>query len=39
MSRTEEILEGTLNPDGTLALDHEPQLPAGRVRMGGVMSD
>jgi hypothetical protein len=33
MNQTEELIEGTLNPDGTLTLDHEPQLPAGRVRV------
>src|SRR5438067_2374674 len=33
MSRVEELVEGTLNPDGTLALDQVPQLPPGRVRV------
>jgi hypothetical protein len=33
MSLAEEVLEGTLRPDGTLELDREPQLPAGRVRV------
>lgn len=26
-----EVLDGTLNPDGTLVLDHKPGLPPGRV--------
>ena len=33
MSLAEEVVDGTLRPDGTLALDREPQLPAGRVRV------
>ena len=31
MSLTETVLCGTLQPDGTLVLDHKPNLPAGRV--------
>jgi hypothetical protein len=33
MSLTEETIEGTLRPDGSLALDHDPHLPPGRVRV------
>lgn len=33
MSLVEEVVDGTLRPDGTLALDREPHLPAGRVRV------
>ncbi|HEV3257327.1 MAG TPA: hypothetical protein VG013_10640 [Gemmataceae bacterium] len=33
MSLTEETIDGTLQADGTLALDHAPQLPPGRVRV------
>jgi hypothetical protein len=33
MSLAEEVVDGTLRPDRTLALDREPQLPAGRVRV------
>lgn len=31
MSLTETVLEGTIQPDGTLVLDEKPNLPAGRV--------
>jgi hypothetical protein len=31
MSLTETVIEGTLQPDGTLVLDGKPNLPAGRV--------
>jgi len=31
MSLTETVVEGTLKPDGTLELDHKPNLPPGRV--------
>jgi hypothetical protein len=33
MSLTEAIVEGTLQPDGTLLLTEKPNLPAGRVRV------
>lgn len=33
MSLTETVIEGTLNPDGTLELDEKPNLPPGRVRV------
>jgi hypothetical protein len=33
MSLSEEVVDGTLRPDGTLALDREPHLPPGRVRI------
>jgi hypothetical protein len=33
MSLTEETIDGTLQADGTLALDHEPTLQPGRVRV------
>ena len=31
MNLTETVLEGTLQPDGTLVLDQKPTLPPGRV--------
>jgi hypothetical protein len=31
MSLIETVVEGTLQPDGTLVLDEKPNLPAGRV--------
>ena len=31
MSMAEEIIEGTIKPDGTLELDHQPGLTPGRV--------
>jgi hypothetical protein len=31
MSLRETVIEGTLKPDGTLELDHKPNLPPGRV--------
>jgi hypothetical protein len=31
MSLTEILVQGTLKPDGTLELDHKPDLPPGRV--------
>jgi hypothetical protein len=31
MSVTEIVVQGTLNPDGTLQLDEKPTLPPGRV--------
>jgi hypothetical protein len=31
MIATAEMLDGTLNPDGTIVLDHKPGLPPGRV--------
>jgi hypothetical protein len=31
MSLTEIVVEGTLNPDGTLELDQKPNLSPGRV--------
>lgn len=31
MSLTETVIEGTLQPDGTLVLDEKPNLPPGRV--------
>lgn len=31
MSQTEIVVQGTLNPDGTLELDQKPNLPPGRV--------
>ena len=31
MSRAEMVVEGTIEPDGTLVLDEQPNLPAGRV--------
>lgn len=33
MSITETVLEGTLNPDGTLILDEAPKFPPGRVKV------
>jgi hypothetical protein len=33
MSLTEVVLEGTLNPDGTLVLDEKPNLSPGRVKV------
>jgi hypothetical protein len=33
MSLTEALVDGTLNADGTLDLDAEPNLPPGRVRV------
>jgi hypothetical protein len=33
MSLTETVIEGTLQPDGTLVLDKKPNLPAGRVQV------
>ena len=33
MSLSVEVLEGTLNPDGSLELDSQPNLPPGRVRV------
>ena len=33
MSLVEEVLDGTPHPDGTLAMDREPHVPAGRVRV------
>jgi hypothetical protein len=31
MSRAETVIQGTIQPDGTLVLDEKPTLPAGRV--------
>jgi hypothetical protein len=31
MIRTETVIRGTIQPDGSLVLDHKPDLPAGRV--------
>ena len=31
MSQMETVIEGTIQPDGTLVLDEKPNLPAGRV--------
>jgi hypothetical protein len=31
MVRTETVIEGTIQPDGSLVLDEKPNLPAGRV--------
>jgi hypothetical protein len=31
MSLSETVIEGTIQPDGTLVLDEKPNLPAGRV--------
>ena len=31
MSLSENVIEGTLKPDGTLELDEKPSLPPGRV--------
>lgn len=33
MSLTETVLEGTIQPDGTLVLDEPTKLPAGRVQV------
>ena len=33
MSQTEIVVEGTLNADGTLHLDEQPKLSAGRVQV------
>jgi hypothetical protein len=33
MSFTEIVIEGTLNPDGTLDLDEKPNLSPGRVKV------
>jgi hypothetical protein len=33
MSLSEEVVDGTLHADGTLALDHGPAIPPGRVRV------
>src|ERR1700734_1267902 len=33
MSVTEVVVEGTLQPDGTLQLDHKPDLSPGRVKV------
>jgi hypothetical protein len=33
MSMTEIVVQGTLNPDGTLQLDQKPNLPPGRVTL------
>jgi hypothetical protein len=33
MSLTQDTIDGTLHGDGTLTLDREPHLPAGRVRV------
>lgn len=33
MSLHEVMIEGTLQPDGTLQLDSKPSLPPGRVRV------
>ncbi len=33
MSITEAVIRGTLKPDGTLELDHKPNLPPGRVQV------
>ena len=33
MSPTEEVIDATLEPDGTLRLSHQPQLPPGPVRV------
>ena len=30
---TQEVIQGTLKPDGTLELDDKPKLPAGRVQV------
>jgi hypothetical protein len=32
MSRTEIVVQGTLNPDGTLELDRKPNPSPGRAR-------
>ena len=33
MSVTETVIEGTIQPDGTLVLDEPTKLPAGRVQV------
>lgn len=33
MSLAETIVEGTIQPDGSLVLDQKPSLPPGRVRV------
>ncbi len=33
MSLDEAVIEGTIQPDGTLVLDEKPNLPAGRVQV------
>jgi hypothetical protein len=33
MSLTERVIEGTIQPDGTLVLDEKPNLPPGRVKV------
>lgn len=33
MSLTETVIDGMLNPDGTLELDEKPNLPPGRVKV------
>jgi hypothetical protein len=33
MNETQVVMEGTLQPDGTLLLDEKPKLPPGRVRV------
>ena len=33
MSLAEEVLDATLEPDGTLRLSHQPQMPPGPVRV------
>ena len=33
MSLTETVVEGTIQPDGTLVLDEPTKLPAGRVQV------
>jgi hypothetical protein len=33
MSLTETVMEGTIQPDGTLVLDEPTRLPAGRVQV------
>jgi hypothetical protein len=33
MNLTERVIEGTIQPDGTLVLDEPPRLPAGRVQV------
>jgi len=33
MNETQVVMDGTLQPDGTLELDERPNLPPGRVRV------
>jgi hypothetical protein len=33
MGPTERVIEGMIQPDGTLVLDEKPNLPAGRVQV------